>query len=230
MLANDFDGEAEVGGLFVAPAARRLSLGGLVARSRYLFIAQHRSWFGKRVIAELRGWQDAEGRSPVWDAIGRHFYDMTLEEADRFGSVRGNQFIADLGPRHPIYTSLLSAAARQSLGRPHDDGRGALAMLLKEGFQDQGYVDIFDGGPTPVAAIDELSTVRHSRVARFAGSCHEASQAALVAVGRGVAFRVLQTPIEIQDHDVLLPENAARALSLDVGEEVRWCPSESRPR
>lgn len=159
-LANDFDGECEVGGLFVDPTRRGLRLGRLMARARYLFIAEHRAWFGRRVIAELRGWQDADGRSPMWEAIGRHFYDMDFHEADRMGAIHGNQFIADLGPRHPLYVSLLPASAQAALGRPHDDGVPARDMLLVEGFRDEGYVDIFDGGPTLVADIDGVATVR----------------------------------------------------------------------
>jgi arginine N-succinyltransferase len=62
-LVNDFDGETEVGGLFVDPGMRGMALGQLMARSRYMFMATHRDWFGERVIAELRGYQDSEGRS-----------------------------------------------------------------------------------------------------------------------------------------------------------------------
>jgi arginine N-succinyltransferase len=229
MLTNDFDGEAEVGGLFVAPEARALSIGKLAARSRYLFMAQHRSWFGERVIAELRGWQNPAGQSPVWEGIGRHFYNMTLAEADRFGSVRGNQFIADLGPRHPIYTSLLSPEAQAALGRPHDDGRGAYAMLMKEGFVDQGYVDIFDGGPTPVAQIDRLETVKSSRQARFAGLSAEPATEALVAAGDGARFRVLRTRVEGEGDELRLRDSAVRGLGLEAGESLRWCPLESEP-
>jgi arginine N-succinyltransferase len=224
VLTNDFDGEAEVGGLFVAPAARALSVGKLAARSRYLFMAHHRSWFGSRVIGELRGWQDEDGRSPVWEGVGRHFYTMTLAEADRFGSVRGNQFIADLGPRHPIYTSLLAKDAQAALGKPHDDGRGAYAMLIKEGFADQGYVDIFDGGPTLVGEIDRLCTVRDSRSARFAGLSLAPATEALVAAGEGPRFRVVRTRIDGEGDELRLSEEAVRSLALDAGETLRWCP------
>jgi arginine N-succinyltransferase len=224
VTTNDFDGEAEVGGLFVAPAARALSVGKLAARSRYLFMAQHRDWFGNRVIAELRGWQNAAGLSPVWESIGKHFYNMTLAQADRFGSVRGNQFIADLGPRYPIYTSLLPPEAGEALGRPHDEGQGAYAMLLKEGFVDQGYVDIFDGGPTPVADIDRLATVRSSRTGRFAGLSAAPRTDALVAAGEGERFRVLRTLVDGEGEELRLSEPALRLLDLDSGESLRWCP------
>ena len=224
MLANDFDGEAEVGGLFVDPAARHLALGKLAARSRYLFIAQHRDWFGRIVIAELRGWQDATGRSPVWEAIGRHFYDMSLAEADRFGAIHGNQFIADLGPRHPLYVSMLPPEAQAALGRPHQDGEAAHRMLMVEGFRDQGYVDIFDGGPTPVAMIDELAAVRDCHAAPVVPSTEGEAVDALVAAGGGADFRAARVTLRGCDAGVSLGAEDSRRLRLEAGETVRWCP------
>jgi len=224
VLANDFDGEAEVGGLFIDPSARQHAIGKLAARSRYMFIAQHRDWFGKRVIAELRGWQDRTGRSPVWEAIGRHFYEMTLAEADRFGALHGNQFIADLGPRHPLYTSLLPPDAQAALGKPHDHGRAAYEMLLREGFRDEGYVDIFDGGPTPIADIDDLAAIRSGCIATFEPRDAEPNVDALVAVGMGVQFRAARLRLAVDGDLVSAVPADARALQLEPGETLRWCP------
>lgn len=219
-LVNDFDGETEVGGLFVDPELRGLALGQLMARSRYVFIAAHRTWFGERVIAELRGYQDELGHSPVWDAIGRHFYDMEFEEADRTGALHGNQFIADLGARYPIYISMLPAVAQAALGRPHDDGRPAHAMLLSEGFRDEGYVDIFDGGPTLVAPIDAVRTVIGSREARLLG-VQEGGQPALLAVGLGSAFRLIRGLASRVEGGVQIDEPSARLLDVTQGETLR---------
>jgi arginine N-succinyltransferase len=188
-LVNDFDGEAEVGGLLIDPSARGHALGALAARARYLFMAAHREMFGGRVIAELRGWQDQQGRSPVWDAVGRHFYGMEFTDADRIGAISGNQFIADLGPRYPLYISLLPEPARAALGRPHDDGRLAYEMLLSEGFRAGDYVDIFDGGPTLVADIDAVRTVRECRQSEVT-QIAENGIPSIVAAGRGPDFRV----------------------------------------
>src|SRR3546814_4864872 len=82
-------------------------------------LAGHRDWFPDRVMAELRGHQSADGTSPVWEALGRPFYRMDFDEADRFGGRYGNQFIAELGPHFPLYADLLPPAARAALGRPH---------------------------------------------------------------------------------------------------------------
>lgn len=216
-LVNDFDGEAEIGMLFVDPARRGGALGGLAARGRYLFIAAHRDWFGRRVMAELRGWQDAEGRSPVWEAIGRHFYDMDFSEADRTGALTGNQFIADLGPRYPLYLSLLPAAAQAALGQPHDDGRPAFEMLIAEGFQAGDYVDIFDGGPTVFADIDSVRTVRDARRMTVTGFA-SGGERSLVAVGSGADFRVARGDV---DADGRVDNALAEVLRLQVGDAMR---------
>lgn len=219
-LTNDFDGETEVGGLFVDPRRRGLALGGLMARARYLFIAMHRPWFGNRVIAELRGYQDADGCAPVWEAIGRRFYDMDFQEADRTGAVHGNQFIADLGPRYPIYVSMLPPDAQAAFGRPHDDGRPARDMLLTEGFRDEGYVDIFDGGPTLVADIDALRTVRNSasRVVRRTDA--PAGSAGMAGIGEGAGFRAAAGAYRHVDGD-RVDVGPGLARTLDVAEDDR---------
>ncbi|MGB7406074.1 MAG: arginine N-succinyltransferase, partial [Pacificimonas sp.] len=158
-LVNDFNGASEVGGLFLHPDLRTGGLGALLARSRYLFIARHRQRFADTMLAELRGQVDEEGRSAFWDGLGRQFFDMDFQEADRFNSLRGNQFIADLMPKLAIYTALLPADAQAAIGQPHDSGVPAMRMLEKEGFAYTGYVDIFDGGPTMVAETDRLRTI-----------------------------------------------------------------------
>ena len=124
-LTTDHDGASEVGGLFLHPELRTGGLGRLLARSRYLFIAQHRARFGDKLLAELRGVLDEAGNSPFWDALGRQFFGMTFPEADKFNAIHGSQFIADLMPRHPIYTALLPESARAVIGMPHPKGRAA---------------------------------------------------------------------------------------------------------
>lgn len=223
ILANDFDGGAEVGGLFVDPAARGSAAGRLTARSRYLFIAEHRDWFARQVISDLRGYQDATGASPFWDALGRVFYDMDFAQADRMNAVVGNQFIADLSPKHPIYARLLPRAARDALGRPHDQGRRALEMLLEEGFHDEGYVDIFDGGPTLCARIDDLRAVRDGRrvqVAQVESGLGPADQ--LISAGAGADFRAARGALVVDANNAAqLETGLARALRVGPGDYVR---------
>jgi arginine N-succinyltransferase len=223
ILANDFDGGAEVGGLFVDASVRGTAAGRLAARSRYLFIAEHRAWFDRVVISDLRGWQDAAGASPFWEALGRVFYGMDFAEADRMNAVVGNQFIADLSPKHPIYARLLAPAAREALGRPHDQGRRAMEMLLEEGFQDEGYVDIFDGGPTLCARIDNLKAVRDSRRVRIRQVKPDLGPPdRLVSAGSGAGFRAARGALAVDGNNAAhIEAGLARALQVGQGDYVR---------
>ncbi|MET0309348.1 MAG: arginine N-succinyltransferase [Sphingomonas sp.] len=190
-LVNDFDGATEVGGLFLHPSARTGGLGGLLARSRYLFIARHRERFADTVIADLRGWI-ADGRSPFWDAIAGPFFGSDFHDADFHNALHGNQFIADLMPRYPIYISMLPEAAREAIGRPHDASVAALRMLEAEGFIHDGYCDIFDGGPTVHARTDAIRTVRSCDGEAAISACAIEGCPALLALGNAAGFRAWQ--------------------------------------
>ena len=188
-LCTDFEGCSEVGGLFLHPDERAGGLGMLLARSRYLFIKLHRRRFAAKVIAELRGVIDEAGGSPFWDSIAGRFFGMGFQEADEFNAAHGTQFIADLMPKTPIYTAMLPETARAVLGVPHPSGRAAMKMLEREGFSADGYVDIFDGGPTMCVATDQIRTVRESRQFALSGT-HDGDegQKVMLASGNLTAF------------------------------------------
>lgn len=225
-LVNDFEGYAEVGGLFVDRSLRGVRAGRLIARSRYLFIAEHRHWFGECIVAELRGQQAEDGSSPFWEAVGRRFYDMDFAEADRENSLHGNQFIADLGPKHPIYVNLLPEEAQACIGEPHADGRQAYDLLTEEGFRDEDYVDIFDGGPTIYAQIDELKAVRDAQVSRVARVGGESLSGAdsLVSTGHGHDFRCSRGQVSVIGDDAIVTSGLAERLALKVGDPIRHVP------
>ena len=184
-LCTDFEGCSEVGGLFLHPGERAGGLGLLIARSRYLFIKLHRERFADKVIAELRGVIDEGGGSPFWDAIAGRFFGMSFQEADEFNGKHGTQFIADLMPKTPIYTAMLPESARAVLGVPHPSGKAAMKMLESEGFSADGYVDIFDGGPTMAVSTDRLRTIRESRKFTLAeANDREGGQRVMLAAGR----------------------------------------------
>jgi len=222
-LTNDYDGASEVGGLFLHPELRTGGLGRLLARSRYLFVAQHRERFGDRVLAELRGWLGADGSSPFWDGLGRLFFGMPFQEADRFNSLHGNQFIADLMPKHPIYVSMLPEASRSVIGRPHDTGIPAMKMLEAEGFAFDGYIDIFDGGPTVCCRTDHIRTLRDSRVDPIAAvaAADAALDRRLFARGRLTEFRAWIGHAQGSADGLVVAAPDADIHGLTPGQEVR---------
>lgn len=218
MLSNDLNGASEVGGLFLHPAARAGGLGLLLARSRYLFIARHRARFADRILAELRGMIDEAGGSPFWDGVAGKFFGMSFQEADQFNAVHGNQFIADLMPKHPVYIAMLSETARNVIGVPHTSGRAAMRMLENEGFAFENYIDIFDGGPTMTARTDRVASIAQSQHIAVTGIANDGVEA-LIAAGRLADFRCCFGRV---DADGRIDANAAELLGVAVGDEISW--------
>lgn len=219
-LTTDLEGSTEVGGLFLHPRERAEGLGLLLARSRYLYIRQHRARFGDRIIAELRGVIDEAGGSPFWDGLAGRFFGMSFQEADEFNAIHGNQFIADLMPKTPIYTAMLTDHARSVVGLPHPNGRAAMRMLETEGFSNAGgYVDIFDGGPTMVGQIDSLKTIAGASDVQFAGAHAGKGRKILAANGKLGDFRCTFAFAEdAADGTVSLDETSAQLLGLEPGD------------
>jgi len=219
-LCTDFEGCSEVGGLFLHPNERAGGLGVLLARSRYLFIKLHRARFAGKVLAELRGVIDEAGGSPFWDAIAGRFFGMSFQEADAFNGVHGTRFIADLMPKTPIYSAMLTDQARAVMGVPHPTGRAAMRMLEDEGFSGGDYVDIFDGGPTMSAPTDQIRTIRQSRELVLA-EISDAEHGPRMMIGKGHLFDFrcgyARVRAEGDNQAVIDPESAA-LLELKVGD------------
>jgi arginine N-succinyltransferase len=219
-LTTDLEGSSEVGGLFLHPDMRAGGWGLLLARSRYLFIRKHRSRFGDRTIAELRGIIEEGGHSPFWNALAGRFFDMSFPEADKFNAIHGTHFIADLMPKTPIYVDLLDEAARAVIGQPHPSGEAALRMLEQEGFRYDRYVDIFDGGPTVTAATDQIRTVRESKEERVAAIGEGGPFPMLLAAGRLERYRACKGLVSRGEDGVTIDRQSAELLEVKVGDTV----------
>ena len=230
-LSTDLEGASEVGGLFLHPGERAGGLGMLIARSRYLFIKAHRQRFADRCIAELRGVIDEAGGSPFWDGVAGRFFGMNFQDADEFNAKFGNQFIADLMPKHPVYIAMLSEAARHVIGLPHVSGRAAMRMLENEGFAWENYIDIFDGGPTMTVRTDQIRSVREAgdnvvtAIDERLGE-HKEGAKQLVSFGKLSDFRCAYGWTETREGGVALDPQCAGILGVKTGQTVthvaRW--------
>lgn len=224
-LSTDLEGSSEVGGLFLHPGERAGGLGLLIARSRYLFIRAHRARFADRTLAELRGVIDEAGGLPFWDGLAGKFFGMGFQEADMFNGVHGNQFIADLMPKHPIYTAMLPENARAVIGTPHPSGRAAMRMLENEGFRFENYVDIFDGGPTMTVETDRIRSIADARDSIIVDIA-DGETKTLVSTGRLGDFAACYAQVESRDGGVTIDAGAAGRLGVSVGDTIshiaRW--------
>jgi len=226
---NDFTGCTEVGSLFVRPEHRANGVGRSLAQSRYMLMATTPQRFNSRVVSELRGVVSADGVSPFWEAVGRHFFRMDFSEADKLSATTDNQFILDLMPQHPIYVDLLPEAARAVIGQCHQDGQGARRLLEWEGFTFSNVVDIFDGGPLLSVPRDQIRTLRESRRARLrVASDLEGGKRALIATPRASAFRCMAARAAVGDGVALVEQSVLAAVRLNDGDEALiWMSDEN---
>ncbi|MCL4131490.1 UNVERIFIED_CONTAM: hypothetical protein GTU68_024227 [Idotea baltica] len=221
------DGPTEVGSLFLSPDYWGGGHGRLLSLSRFLFMAEFKSRFEAEVIAEMRGVVDEHGRSPLWSALGAHFFQIDFPKAETMSS-KSKQFIADLMPKHPIYIPLLPEDAQAVIGQVHRNTRPALAVLQKEGFEIGDLVDIFDGGPTVHCRLEDIRAIRESRVGTITemksvaemNTDRDGSSEQLLSNCR-LDYRACLGRVILGDAGVVVDENSALRLGLKVGDKLR---------
>ena len=236
-LANDHTGHSELCSLFLDQSFRHGKNGALLAKSRLLFIAEFAERFAPKIIAELRGKLEPDGKSPFWEGLGRHFFAMEYSAADYLTGIGQKAFIAELMPKHPVYVNLLPAAARDAIAAVHVDTAPARAMLEQEGFRYEGYVDIFDAGPTVECFRENIDAVRRSQVLPVTLGEEDPVPDSLtddvlwlVSNRKFDGYRALVTSAPARfDRFPLLPY-AAAALGIDEGDTVRAVPLAPRDR
>ena len=102
-------------------------------------------------------------------------------------------------------------------------------MLLAEGFELTGWVDIFEAGPVVSCTRDEIRTVKLSKRAKIdgMGELGDGAMNASVSNTKQEDFRACQTLItEDTFGGVRIPEDAARILELEIGDSIRYLKKE----
>ncbi|HEX9296516.1 MAG TPA: arginine N-succinyltransferase [Polyangiaceae bacterium] len=168
-IGYSYNGPTEIGGLIVAPEYRKAPerLGLIISYVRFLFIAAHRSLFRDEILAELLPPLEPDGTSHLWEALGRHFTDLSYAEAD-FLSKKNKEFIKSLFPDGVVYATLLPGDAQDVIGKVGLQTRGVEKLLKRVGFRYAYRIDPFDGGPHFTAPTDEITLVARTRRARIA--------------------------------------------------------------
>ncbi|RPD94537.1 arginine N-succinyltransferase [Candidatus Pantoea deserta] len=226
-LSYDHTGHSELCTLFLDPDYQVNRNGLLLSKARLLFIAAHRHLFSSHLFAEMRGVVDEQGRSPFWDALGHHFFEIPFAEADRLTGTGMKTFIAELMPSWPIYISLLPAAAQRVIGEVHPHTAPARAILEKEGFSWRGSVDIFDAGPVLEGETDAIRAIRDSRIvtAGAAGSVlAEASAPCIIASDDFENFRAVLAQPAADGRSIILNEAQRNCLQISDADRLRLVP------
>lgn len=212
-----YNGPTELGGLVMHPDYRRAGdkLGMQISYVRFLFIAMHRELFRDQLLAELLPPLADDGRSHLWEALGKHFTGMTYREADRL-SRRNKEFIRGLFPDGDIYASLLPPRAQAVIGAVGRQTRGVEKMLRRIGFQYAQRVDPFDGGPHFVAPTDSVTLVSRSESFTVHVGMPEAPVRGLVAQEFQEApwFRCVAGMVELR------PDSGSAVLEPDLAADL----------
>jgi arginine N-succinyltransferase len=226
LLGNDYTGASELQ-LQAAPDADAAL--GLALHGALLLVAQRRARHADRVIAELPGLHDAQGRSPFWQGLVRHFHDgepATL--AQRLGA-DWRAAVAALLPRQPVYAAFLAPEVQEAIARVP-----AAALPLRERLEHAGlryahHVRIDDGGPVLEAETDTLPAVAGSRQWRLAEPDDTAAAGAMhwvLAAPDGQPARAARMPALARGDTLIIPPAAARLLQVASGALVRAWPSQ----
>lgn len=223
-LTNDYTGASVLCSLYLNPAARSAGAGHLLSRCRFMLMAQYPQRFAPRVIAEMRGVSDEHGRSPFWEGLGRHFFSIDYGRAEHLVGMGNKAIIAELMPKHPIYTPLLSPEARAVMGKVHPQTAPALHLLEHENFRIQGYIDIFDGGPTVEAPLTDIRSIKRSRLAPAAAGRAAGGIPHLVANTRLEGFRCVLADLNPAEPFAPMPAELLAALEIKGGDPVRVTP------
>lgn len=221
-LSNDLTGTSVLCSLYLTPEFRAGGIGHLLSKSRFLFIAAHRARFADKLIAEMRGVSDENGRSPFWEGLGRHFFSIEYDDAEHIVGQGNKACIAELMPRHPIYTVLLPQEAQAVMGQVHASTAPALRLLEQEGFRYQGYIDIFDGGPSVEAPVDAVQSIaRSQRLTLRVSASATSGMPHLIANERLGDFRCALADLAPAADAVEVSAELAHCLGLRDGERAR---------
>jgi arginine N-succinyltransferase len=230
-IGYNYSGPTEIGGLVVDPPTRGgpQRPGKQLSFVRFLFVAMNRKQFRDKMLAELMPPLLPDGRSILWEAVGKKFTGLTYQEADRL-SRANKEFIKELFPSNDIYTSLLPERARKVVGEVGPETKGVQRMLERIGFKYVERVDPFDGGPHFEATTSEVSLVRRYRTGKVAPTpLSGEGEDVLVGVMRDSGknrFRGVRCQVRFDDQVVHLPEEAQELLGVDAGDKVSIIPFE----
>ncbi len=227
--ASEHEGATELAALYLKPDYRGEGCGALMSRSRFLFIAEFTNLFSELIVADLRGISDEKGISPFWEAIGKHFFDMSYERANYLKATLGSKFVTELIPHYPIYVDLLPVGAQNVIGSTHENTVGAFYILQKEGFDFRQCVDIFDAGPILEASKQDVRSIKESRKVKVIAVKpklnHVGSDNLKLISNIRKDFHVVLGVVELQsDGNVILEESAASILNVSVNDYVRFSP------
>ncbi|MDH1007102.1 arginine/ornithine succinyltransferase subunit alpha [Pseudomonas nicosulfuronedens] len=222
-LCHDLTGNSLLTSFYVERDLVNTPIAELNSRGRLLFMASHPERFADAVVVEIVGYSDDQGQSPFWNAIGRNFFDLDYTEAEKLSGLKSRTFLAELMPHYPIYVPLLPDDAQEAMGQVHPRAQITFDILMRDGFESDNYVDIFDGGPALHARTSSIRSIAQSRqVPVRIGEGGKGNRGYLVTNGQLQDFRAVVAELDwVPGKPVTLNQETAEALGIGEGASVR---------
>ncbi len=231
-LSNDHTGNSELCTLFLDPDFRKDKNGHLLSKSRMLFMSTFEDKFADKLIAEMRGVSDENGNSPFWESLGRHFFSIDFSEADYLTGIGQKAFIAELMPKHPMYVDFLTDEAKAVIAEVHENTLPARKILESEGMRYEGYIDIFDAGPTLEAYTKDLRIVRESEMRKVVVSSNYQETESTLLIGNQ-SYKNYRAIIGCQpcsETEITLSPEQAETLNVSNGDVIKVAPLFAKER
>jgi arginine N-succinyltransferase len=226
-LRYSMDGPSEVGGLIVDASLRGHPerIGKQISWVRFLYIARHRARFERKLIAEMLAPATPNRGNRFWDYYGGLVTGLSYREANVL-STHDKEFIRTLFPDSPLYTFLLPADVRQSLGQVAESSRGAVHLLEQAGMKFLGQIDPFDAGPYYGAQVDDLEPVKAFSTFRIAAGEPDPAAARLYLIAQEGAkgFRAIQANAIVEERRMIVSADLLKAFSVREGGHVDAVP------
>jgi arginine N-succinyltransferase len=221
-LVNDYQGLSEFGMLALLPEYQHHHYGKFLSRSRLLFLADNQHRVSNKIITQIRGQVDENGHSAFWDAIGKQFIDLSFLEVDHLMAKNEDRFIGELLPDVPLALELLPMKVRELIGKPHPNSAPAMALLQKEGFTFENYINIFEGGPCLELYLAQNPTIQNSkRVSVQNIQPNINSDTYMIATVDKNFSACLGELLFTENNHVIITQHTADILNIQLGDTLR---------
>jgi arginine N-succinyltransferase len=126
-------------------------------------VSLDRALHGDTLVVELPGLRNADGSSPFWQGLGRHFYSGSPQDDAASLGLIWRSHVAALLPRHPLLASFLPQTAQDAIAQSAGSVSALHHVLQAAGMRYAHHINIEDGGPILEARIDDLLAQRSMR-------------------------------------------------------------------
>ena len=99
-----------------------------------------------------------------------------------------------------------------------------MQILQKEGFTHQGYVDIFDAGPTFEAQRDQIYTIENSRTVTLKNVVRQLPREQYLLSNTSLDFRACVGDLCVDNDNYTLDQQVAKLLKVKPGDKIRVAP------